>query len=285
MKIRKMTIVWFVLAALMAASFFVTADEDASVLTWADAVFIKDGKVLPENAGKLVAVSGTPAMVEPAADEQLGIAFTSPRIHRFSYVLKYHPHLKTWDYEYASSDDAITSTPLTGQMYIGEYELDPELINELDVYTNKDMGKEEFTEESLAHLQDIGSLLKWGGRYCFSEIEDKYDASFAWDKMESLDELDYVFHPEWDNTHMIYWSQWVLRPDDKITVAGIQKGNTLQYCEDLSGSVSKKRIVTADEVADGEPANPILTKIIGLLFAALFVFLGVRSMRKKKKEY
>lgn len=88
MKIRKMTIVWFVLAALMAASLFVTADEDASVLTWADAVFIKDGKVLPENAGKLVAVSGTPAMVEPAADEQLGIAFTSPRIHRFSYVLK-----------------------------------------------------------------------------------------------------------------------------------------------------------------------------------------------------
>ncbi|MDD6066488.1 MAG: hypothetical protein PUD04_07980, partial [Firmicutes bacterium] len=81
---------------------------------------------------------------------------------------------------------------------------------------------------------------------------------------------------------MVTWTQWEINPDDEITVVGIQKGNTLIYCEDIAeGDVSKYRVVTEDEVQG--PANPVLVKCVGLFLAALFAFLGIRSMRKKKK--
>lgn len=82
---------------------------------------------------------------------------------------------------------------------------------------------------------------------------------------------------------MVTWTQWEINPDDEITVVGIQKGNTLIYCKDMTaGDISKYRVVTEDEVQG--PANPVLVKCVCLLLAALFAFLGIRSMRKKKKE-
>lgn len=45
MKIRKSTIVWFVLSVLLAASQAVEIDNSDGV-TWADATYVKDAKVL-----------------------------------------------------------------------------------------------------------------------------------------------------------------------------------------------------------------------------------------------
>ena len=69
MKIRKSTIVWFVLSVLLAASQAVEIDNSDGV-TWADATYVKDAKVLPENEGKLVVVSGHPEMLESAFHRQ-----------------------------------------------------------------------------------------------------------------------------------------------------------------------------------------------------------------------
>lgn len=62
MKIRKSTIVWFVLAVLIAASQIFSAENHDEVY-WSDAVFIEGAKVMPENDGKLVAVSGKAVML------------------------------------------------------------------------------------------------------------------------------------------------------------------------------------------------------------------------------
>ncbi|MGN0276916.1 MAG: hypothetical protein ACI4CZ_06960 [Hominisplanchenecus sp.] len=112
MKIKKSTIVWFVLAVLVAVSQIVSV-ENPDEVSWSDAVFIEDAKVLPENEGKLVAVSGKPVMLEPAADEQIGISFASPRVYRSAYALKYSPLLKSWDTGYTSDWDELVSEFLT----------------------------------------------------------------------------------------------------------------------------------------------------------------------------
>lgn len=44
MKIRKSTIVWFVLAVLLVASQVIEI-EDYDGMTWADAIYVKDAKV------------------------------------------------------------------------------------------------------------------------------------------------------------------------------------------------------------------------------------------------
>ena len=59
----------------------------------------------------------------------------------------------------------------------------------------------------------------------------------------------------------------------------------MTYCEELSGAVSKDRIVSEEELkSESDPANPVLVKVMELALALLFVLLGVRSMRTKKKE-
>lgn len=279
MRIRKSTIVWFVLAVLVAASQIISV-EDPDAISWSDAVFVEDAKVLPENEGKLVAVSGKPVMLEPATDEQVGVSFASPRVYRSAYALKYSPLLKSWDTGYTFDGDELASGVLTGRVAIGEYELDKELLKKLDSVGGKEINEKDFSKEDLAYMRKTGSLITWGGKFCYAEIKDKANANYAWNNPEELDAFDYRLHPEWDGSHMVNWTQWEIKPDDEITVVGIQKGNTLTYCEGMAaGDVSKNRVVTEDEVQG--PENPILVKCMGLLIAALFAFLGVRSMGKK----
>lgn len=93
MKIRKSTIVWFVLAVLLVASQVIEI-EDSDGMTWADAIYVKDAKILPENEGKLVAVSGHPEMLEAVVDENIGVSFPSPKVYRSVEVLIYNSTFK-----------------------------------------------------------------------------------------------------------------------------------------------------------------------------------------------
>ena len=75
---------------------------------------------------------------------------------------------------------------------------------------------------------------------------------------------------------------WDIAPDDELTVVGIQKGNTLTYCDKVTGGISKDCIVSEDEMTDS--ANPKHVKFFTYALALLFVILGIRSVQKKKKE-
>ena len=289
MKIRKRTILWFVLAVLVVAAMFAGTDDtdsgsDTGKLTWADAVYVKDAKVLPENEGKLVAVAGHPEMIAGAADEIVGVSFQSPRVHRAVEALKYSSTFRDWTVKIVSegtSEDGFEGGILYGRAAIGDFELDEELIKRGAFY-DRTVEKDDFTAENIAHMESTGSLIKSGGAFCYTDGEDMHTDGI-WDNPDDYDHFDYVLHKDWNGSHLVRWSMWVIKPDDEGTVVGIQKGNMLTYCEELSGGVSKDRIVSKDELKS-EQENPVLVKIMGFALALLFVLLGVRSMRVKKKE-
>lgn len=131
MKIRKSTIVWFVLAVLIAASQILSLENPDGVY-WSDAVFVDGAKVMPENKGKLVAASVKPVMLESAVDDQNGVSFESPRFYRSVYVLKYNSLLKSWNTGYALDGDKLGSGVFTGRVAIWKYELDKELLEKLN---------------------------------------------------------------------------------------------------------------------------------------------------------
>ena len=143
MKIRKSTIVWFVLSVLLAASQAVEIDNSDGV-TWADATYVKDAKVLPENEGKLVVVSGHPEMLEAAVDENVGVSFPSPKVYRSVEILTYSSAFKDWKVKTAyegNSEDGFETGTLTGRVTIGAFELDQEIIKR--IVGGKDVDKEE----------------------------------------------------------------------------------------------------------------------------------------------
>ena len=161
MKIRKSTIVWFVLAVLIAASQILSLENPDGVY-WSDAVFVEDAKIMPENEGKLVAVSGKPVMLESAVDDQIGVSFESSRVYRSVYVLKYNSLLKTWDTGYALDGDELGSGVLTGRVTIGDYELDKELLEKPNGVGVKELHEEDFGGEDIDNMLNTGSLIKWG---------------------------------------------------------------------------------------------------------------------------
>lgn len=289
MKIRKRTILWFVLAVLVIAAMFAGndgTDSDTDKLTWTDAVYVKDAKVLPENEGKLVAVPGHPEMLETAGDEIVGVSFQSPRVHRAVEALKYSSTFRDWTVKIVSegtSKDGFEGDILYGRAAIGDFELDEELIKRGAFY-DRTVEKDDFTSEDIAHMESTGSLIKSGGAFCYTDGEDMYTDGI-WDNPDEYDHFDYALHKDWNGSHLVRWSMWEIKPDDEVTVVGIQKGNMLTYCEELSGAVSKDRIVSEEELkSESDPANPVLVKVMELALALLFVLLGVRSMRTKKKE-
>ncbi len=284
MKIRKSTVVWFVLAVLLVASQVVEI-ENSGDMTWTDAIYVKDAKVLPENEGKLVAVSGHPEMLEAVVDENVGVSFPSPKVYRSVEVLTYNSAFKDWRVKAVKegkSEDGLETGTLTGRVAIGEFELDQEVIKR--IAGGKDVDKEDFSSEDIAHMEETGSFIKSGGRFCYTDRknENLFSNGEIWTHPEDYDGDFYRWNKDLDGSRKVWWTMWDIAPSDELTVVGIQNGNTLLYCDKVEGGISKDHIVGEDEMTDS--ANPKHVKYVAYATALLFVLLGVRSMFKNKKE-
>lgn len=98
MRIRKKTIIWFVLAAFFLYGAFSSlyGDGETQFPKWRDATYVEDAKVLPENEGKLVAISGHPEVLEMAEDPEIGVSFPSPFVTRVVDQLTYDSGTQEW---------------------------------------------------------------------------------------------------------------------------------------------------------------------------------------------
>lgn len=287
-KVKIRTIVFFSIALASVISIFRPVEDEASVYkyTWSDAVFVKDGKVLPENEGKLVAVAGSPEMIEGAYDEEIGVQFPSPSVYRAVDIIKYS-FMNDTDEDnsgyytrrvYAGgSEDGLETKTLVGRVGIGDFELDEELTTQLSVI-REDVTLGTFSDEDIDHMLETWNESSYGGRFCITEAASYLDLDDI-EKETSYDSNDY------EGDRIVWWNMWIPSPEDKFTVVGIQKGNKLTYCDELKGSSSKEKIVTEVKKTEiDEPANPILVKIMTAGIAVLFVWLGIRSMSEREKK-
>ena len=87
----------------------------------------------------------------------------------------------------------------------------------------------------------------------------------------------------WDGSHAVCWKIWEPKLEEGITVVGIQKGDTLTYCQIDDTLSVKHKIMDKDEFeADGTSETSPSTIIIFAVLAAFFAVMGVRSLLKNK---
>ena len=278
MKIKKSTIVWFALAVLFLGCFFFVKDYDKGEHSpnWWDATYVEDAKVLPENEGKLVGISGYPEMVEPVEDTIMGVSFQSPKVTRMVEQLDWNGEEWVWkSIEPGKSENGMEEATLAGRIKVGEFELDEDLIKTLSVMT-RDVMKTDLSEEDIASLEERGDLIE-GTQLWFSGIPDY--------RIDNLSETDYKLHSEWVGAYKIRWTMWEPGTGDGVTVVGIQKGHTLTYCDlDAVHSVGEYM----DEETFKKKGEPIgancTTTYAYIVFAILFIVLGIRSLFKQKKK-
>ncbi len=241
---------------------------------------IKDGKLTPENEGKLVVVSGTLKPAEQLQDPITGVKLPGVTAKRTVWTYKQDTGSgdeKVWDWYPENTDYSekanfginakiLTSTMLAAPTLLGEFKVEGKLLNPLIRNT-------EFTQYDEKRLNAGWKVLS-GGRessYCVSKEN--------WLPKKSTGTYSTTGY----GSQKI--SYGIVSPDDPLeyTIIGIQKGDTLIEAEDVDGVTTIKGIMTAEEFAEENKKGVRGGSIFGIVAGILLAIIGVGMMAFRRQ--
>ncbi len=244
------------------------------------AATIKDGRILPENEGKLVVVSGTLKAAEPLQDPITGVKLPGVTAKRTVWTYKQDSGSgdeKKWDWYPENTDysekanfginaEILTTTMLAAPTLLGEFKVESKLLNPLMRTTEF----KQYDEKSL----NAGWKVLSGGRessYCVSKEN--------WLPKKTTG----MYSSAGDGAQKI--SYGIVSPDDPLeyTILGVQKGDTLIKSEDVDSVTTFKGIMTADEFADENKKGVRGGSIFGIVAGILLAVIGVGMMAFRRQ--
>ena len=234
------------------------------------AATIKDGKVIPENEGKLVVVSGTLKPAEQLQDPITGVKLPGVTEKRTVWTYERDTNSddeQVWDWKPENTDysekanfginaEILTTTMLAAPTLLGEFKVEGKLLNPLIRNT-------EFTQYDEQSLNAGWKVLSGGreSRYCVSKEN--------WLPKKSTGTYSTTGY----GAQKI--SYGIVSPDDPLeyTIIGVQKGDTLIKSEDVDSVTTFKGIMTAEEFAEenkkGVRGGSIFAIVAGILLAVI----------------
>ncbi len=239
------------------------------------AATIKDGKVIPENEGKLVVVSGTLKPAEQLQDPITGVKLPGVTAKRTVWTYKRDTNSddeQVWDWKPENTDysekanfginaEILTTTMLAAPTLLGEFKVESELLNPLIRNTEF----KQYDEKSL----NAGWKVLSGGRessYCVSKEN--------WLPKKSTGTYSTTGY----GAQKI--SYGIVSPDDPLeyTIIGVQKGDTLIKSEDVDSVTTVKGIMTAEEFAEENKKGVRGGSIFGIVAGILLAVIGAGMM-------
>ena len=236
---------------------------------------IKDGRILPENEGKLVVVSGTLKPAEQLQDPITGVKLPGVTAKRTVWTYKQDTGSgdeKVWDWRPETTDysekanfginaEILTSTMLAAPTLLGELKIEGKLLNPLIRNT-------EFTQYDEKSLNAGWKVLSGGkeSRYCVSKEH--------WLPKKTTG----MYSSAGDGSQKI--SYGIVSPDDPLeyTIIGVQKGDTLIESEDVDSVTTIKGIMTAEEFAEENKKGVRGGSIFGIIAGILLTVIGAGMM-------
>ena len=239
------------------------------------AATIKDGRILPENEGKLVVVSGTLKPGEQVHDPISG--FKLPGLTAKRTVWTYERDTNSddetvWDWKPENTDysekanfginaEILTTTMLAAPTVLGEFKVESKLLNPLITNT-------EFTQYDEQSLNAGWKVLSGGreSRYCVSKEN--------WLPKKSTG----MYSTTGYGSQKI--SYGIVSPDDPLeyTIIGVQKGDTLIKSEDVDSVTTFKGLMTAEEFAEENKKGVRGGSIFGIVAGILLAVIGAGMM-------
>lgn len=239
------------------------------------AATIKDGRVTPENEGKLVVVSGTLKPAEQLQDPITGVKLPGVTAKRTVWTYKQDTNSddeKVWDWKPENTDysekanfginaEILTTTMLAAPTLLGEFKVESKLLNPLIRNTEF----KQYDEKSL----NAGWKVLSGGRessYCVSKEN--------WLPKKSTGTYSTTGY----GAQKI--SYGIVSPDDPLeyTIIGVQKGDTLIKSEDVDSVTTVKGIMTAEEFAEENKKGVRGGSIFGIVAGILLAIIGAGMM-------
>ena len=259
--------------ALLAVKALVSAPQSYEKIR--AAATIKDGKLTPENEGKLVVVSGTLKPAEQLQDPITGVKLPGVTAKRTVWTYERDTNSddeQVWDWKPETTDysekanfginaEILTTTMLAAPTLLGEFKVESELLNPLIRNT-------EFTQYDEESLKDGWNVLSGGkeSRYCVSKEN--------WLPKKSKG----MYSTTGYGSQKI--SYGIVSPDDPLeyTIVGVQKGDTLIKSEDVDSVTTVKGIMTAQEFAEENKKGVRGGSIFGIIAGILLAVIGAGMM-------
>ena len=244
------------------------------------AATIEDGKVIPENEGKLVVVSGTLKPAEQLQDPITGVKLPGVTAKRtvWTYERDTNSDDETvWDWKPENTDysekanfginaEILTTTMLAAPTLLGEFKVESKLLNPLIRNT-------EFKQYDEKSLKDGWNVLSGGkeSRYCVSKEN--------WLPKKTTG----MYSTTGYGSQKI--SYGIVSPDDPLeyTIIGVQKGDTLIKSEDVDSVTTVKGIMTAEEFAEENKKGVRGGSIFGIVTGILLAVIGVRMLAFRRQ--
>ena len=244
------------------------------------AATVKDGRVIPENEGKLVVVSGTLKAAEPLQDPITGVKLPGVTAKRtvWTYERDTNSDDETvWDWKPENTDysekanfginaEILTTTMLAAPTLLGEFKVESELLNPLIRNT-------EFTQYDEESLKDGWNVLSGGkeSRYCVSKEH--------WLPKKSTG----MYSTTGYGAQKI--SYGIVSPDDTLEykIIGVQKGDTSIKSADVDSVTTVKGIMTAQEFAEENKKGVRGGSIFGIVAGILLAIIGVGMMAFRRQ--
>ena len=264
--------------ALLAVKALVSAPQSYEKIR--AAATIKDGRLTPENEGKLVVVSGTLKPAEQLQDPITGVKLPGVTAKRtvWTYERDTNSDDETvWDWKPENTDysekanfginaEILTTTMLAAPTLLGEFKVESQLLNPLIRNT-------EFTQYDEESLNAGWKVLSGGreSRYCVSKE--------SWLPKKTTG----MYSTTGYGAQKI--SYGIVSPDDPLeyTIIGIQKGDTIVKAEDIDSVTTFKGIMTAEEFADKSKKEARGGSIFGIVSGILLAIIGVGMMAFRRQ--
>lgn len=246
--------------AISGWSFFANKGSKAAMDT---AVQLEEPKVLAENEGKLIIISGNVELIEPVYDEEKRLTINTPHAFRQDEEYKRTPNTdENSEDEYEWKWQPSGSANLTGKAKLGDFDIDKDILlafNSSDQYND-------FKSDEIS-------------KYNVTKKSDKYHVTPGWVSYYH-DTTNWYAGNDREGHKSFSYRYYDLAKKPQVTLVGIQKGNTITKPQDVTGFVFEG--IHTKETLNEKNANSML--ITGGVFAVLGVIAVIIGLRMKTAQ-
>ena len=248
------------------------------------AVYLDEPVVLPENEGKLVIVHGSPEMIAPAVDKELGLTLNTFKAIRYTEAYKRSSKEDTVEtYQWVAKG----SKTITGEAALGGFMLDEKTIgafpadNDFEDFDPAQLSARSFGIGYGKTTEGARTSRLWvidGGEYYY----DAFEYHTSHDIPLYQRELDKEIVVEREGAQAYAYRIYDAAGNAEWTLAGIQQGNRLVTDETL-GPVVRSGILTKEQMLSSNKVGIIGGAAVFMLIGAVLVFLGIRKHKTKER--
>ena len=281
----KKRIGFFVLAAIIAVVGFFAMDTSKELDAISKAVYVTDGKVLPENEGKLLVVAGEFEILNPLVDELTGVELPGVTARRTVehdqkesqadgdktyYTLEWKNATLGDDNEF----DEVVSSRLFAGCKVGDIVIDNTVLKHISLnkkYHDIDSDVTYRKGYSVVTHKDITYSFK--GDFMPENGMD-YNGSFR------LNGIKKVYYRDYENMPRIYYT--IQEHDtNKYTFIGKQKDGKLVFDTDLGMTAAYDGVLTIEQLSEKVESGGMIGAIVAWVLAAAIVLIAILNGKQK----